>query len=69
MCSRPPQNVKDGWITDEIASCIDLIDPTSPPIRSAARSPGFAPGAMRSFGGDYPLAFMTSGLACLSASL
>ena len=24
---------------------------------------------MRSFSGDYPLAFMTSGLACLSASL
>jgi len=30
---------------------------------------GLAPGAMRSFSGDYPLAFMTSGLACLSASL
>jgi len=42
---------------------------SSPLIRSAARSPGFAPGAMRSFSGDYPLAFMTSGLACLSASL
>jgi len=26
-------------------------------------------GAMRSFSGDYPLAFMTSDLACLSASL
>src|ERR1700741_5403914 len=29
----------------------------------------FIAGAMRSFSGDYPLAFMTSGLACLSASL
>jgi hypothetical protein len=25
MCSQPPRNVKDGWIIDEIASCIDLI--------------------------------------------
>ena len=30
---------------------------------------GLAPGAMRSFSGDYAPAFMTSGLACLSASL
>jgi hypothetical protein len=30
---------------------------------------GLAPGAMRSFSEDYPPAFMTSGLACLSASL
>ena len=26
MCSQPPRNVKDGWIIDEIASCIDLVD-------------------------------------------
>jgi len=29
MCSQPPRNVKDGWIIDEIASCIDLIDPAT----------------------------------------
>jgi sugar phosphate permease len=29
----------------------------------------FGAGAVRSFTGDYPLAFMTSGLACLLASL
>ena len=29
MCSQPPRNVKDGWMIDEIASCIDLIDPAT----------------------------------------
>ena len=29
MCSQPPRNVKDGWIIDEIASSIDLIDPAT----------------------------------------
>ena len=29
MCSQPPRNVKDGWIIDEIASCIDLLDPAT----------------------------------------
>jgi His-Xaa-Ser system radical SAM maturase HxsC len=29
MCSQPPRKVKDGWIIDEIASCIDLIDPAT----------------------------------------
>src|ERR1700731_3445683 len=43
MCSEPPQNVKDGWITDEIASCIDLIDPTSESCQTASnRDPGSA---------------------------
>jgi His-Xaa-Ser system radical SAM maturase HxsC len=32
MCSQPPRNVKDGWIIDEIASCIDLIDPATESI-------------------------------------
>jgi hypothetical protein len=32
MCSQPPWNVKDGWIIDEIASCIDLIDPATESI-------------------------------------
>jgi len=27
MCSQPPRKVNDGWIVDEIANCIDLIDP------------------------------------------
>jgi hypothetical protein len=39
------------------------------PIRSAARSPVLAPVPTRNFGGDYLLAFLTRGLACLSASL
>src|SRR6516165_9386589 len=29
MCSQPPRNVKDGRIIDEIASCIDLLDPAT----------------------------------------
>jgi His-Xaa-Ser system radical SAM maturase HxsC len=32
MCSQPPRNVEDGWIIDEIASCIDLIDPATESI-------------------------------------
>ena len=32
MCSQPPRNVKDGWIIDEIASCIDLLDPATKSI-------------------------------------
>jgi His-Xaa-Ser system radical SAM maturase HxsC len=27
MCSQPPRNIQDGWILDEIAECIGLIDP------------------------------------------
>ena len=41
-----------------------LLDLRRPSDRRRA-PPGFAPGAMRSFSGDYPLAFMTSGLACV----
>ena len=26
MCSQPPRKVNDGWILDEIAECIELID-------------------------------------------
>ena len=37
MCSQPPRNVKDGWIIDEIASSIDLLD-------SATKSIGFTGG-------------------------
>jgi len=32
MCSQPPRSVEDGWIIDEIASCIDLIDPATESI-------------------------------------
>jgi len=32
MCSQPPRDVQDGWIIDEIASCIDLIDPATESI-------------------------------------
>ncbi len=27
MCSQPPKDIDDRWILDEIAECIDLIDP------------------------------------------
>jgi His-Xaa-Ser system radical SAM maturase HxsC len=27
MCSQPPRDVDDGWIIDEIADCLPLIDP------------------------------------------
>jgi His-Xaa-Ser system radical SAM maturase HxsC len=32
MCSQPPRNVDDGWILDEIAECIELIDPATETI-------------------------------------
>jgi His-Xaa-Ser system radical SAM maturase HxsC len=27
MCSQPPRNVDDGWLLDEIAACLPLMDP------------------------------------------
>jgi His-Xaa-Ser system radical SAM maturase HxsC len=27
MCSQPPKDVDDGWIIDEIADCVELLDP------------------------------------------
>ena len=27
MCSQPPRDVDDGWLLDEIADCLPLIDP------------------------------------------
>jgi His-Xaa-Ser system radical SAM maturase HxsC len=32
MCSQPPRKVDDGWILDEIAECIELIDPATETI-------------------------------------
>jgi His-Xaa-Ser system radical SAM maturase HxsC len=32
MCSQPPRNIDDGWIIDEIAECIGLIDPATETI-------------------------------------
>jgi His-Xaa-Ser system radical SAM maturase HxsC len=32
MCSQPPRKVDDGWILDEIADCIGLIDPATETI-------------------------------------
>jgi His-Xaa-Ser system radical SAM maturase HxsC len=29
MCSQPPRNVDDGWLLDEIADCIELIEPAT----------------------------------------
>src|SRR6266436_2938568 len=32
MCSQPPRDVDDAWILDEIAECIDLLDPATETI-------------------------------------
>jgi His-Xaa-Ser system radical SAM maturase HxsC len=32
MCSQPPRDVDDGWILDEIAECIGLLDPATETI-------------------------------------
>jgi His-Xaa-Ser system radical SAM maturase HxsC len=32
MCSQPPRDVDDGWILDEIADCIALLDPATETI-------------------------------------
>jgi len=32
MCSQPPRKIDDGWILDEIAECIGLIDPATETI-------------------------------------
>jgi His-Xaa-Ser system radical SAM maturase HxsC len=32
MCSQPPRDVDDGWILDEIADCIELVDPATETI-------------------------------------
>ncbi len=32
MCSQPPRKVDDGWLLDEIADCIELIDPATKTI-------------------------------------
>lgn len=32
MCSQPPRDIDDGWIIDEIAACVPLIDPATPSI-------------------------------------
>jgi His-Xaa-Ser system radical SAM maturase HxsC len=30
MCSQPPKSVDDGWLMDEIAETLPLVDPTTP---------------------------------------
>jgi His-Xaa-Ser system radical SAM maturase HxsC len=32
MCSQPPKHIDDGWILDEIADCIELVDPATETI-------------------------------------
>ena len=32
MCSQPPRDVDDGWVLDEIADCIELVDPATETI-------------------------------------
>ena len=38
MCSQPPRNVDDGWLLDEIATCVSLLDPAPPSITFTAES-------------------------------
>ena len=30
MCSQPPRDIDDGWILDEIATALSLVDPSTP---------------------------------------
>jgi His-Xaa-Ser system radical SAM maturase HxsC len=32
MCSQPPRSIDDSWILDEIAECIELLDPATKTI-------------------------------------
>ena len=39
MCSQPPRNVNDGWLLDEIAACVSLLDPAPPSITFTGGEP------------------------------
>jgi hypothetical protein len=58
MCSQPPRKVDDGWILDEIADCIELIDPATETIGFHRRrtSVGLAALYRRADGGAGPAA-------------
>ncbi|MCV7175754.1 His-Xaa-Ser system radical SAM maturase HxsC [Mycolicibacterium sphagni] len=39
MCSQPPKNVNDGWIVDEIALALPLVDPETPALTFTGGEP------------------------------
>lgn len=39
MCSQPPKSVDDGWILDEIAEALGLIDPETPALTFTGGEP------------------------------
>ncbi len=39
MCSQPPKSVDDGWLMDEIADALPLIDPTTPALTFTGGEP------------------------------
>jgi len=39
MCSQPPKKVHDGWLMDEIADTLPLVDPTTPALTFTGGEP------------------------------
>lgn len=39
MCSQPPKKVDDGWLIDEIAESLPLVDPTTPALTFTGGEP------------------------------
>lgn len=39
MCSQPPRNIDDGWLIDEIAQAISLVDPETPALTFTGGEP------------------------------
>jgi His-Xaa-Ser system radical SAM maturase HxsC len=39
MCSQPPKSVDDGWLMDEIADTLPLIDPATPSLTFTGGEP------------------------------
>lgn len=39
MCSQPPKRAQDGWLIDEIADALALVDPTTPTLTFTGGEP------------------------------
>src|SRR5262249_1335897 len=39
MCSQPPKKVNDGWLIDEIADTLPLVDPATPALTFTGGEP------------------------------
>lgn len=39
MCSQPPRNIDDGWLIDEIAQALSLVDPETPALTFTGGEP------------------------------